>query len=116
MISYRFSSCTSISLEVGGSVRSSSLSLFSSRSTNTSLAASTGVRTGVGKVRARKFGTEIGSLVIPELLPAWLLQLAVSETLFDAVSAGFCLRRANVFALRDFTIPVDGSQTSESTC
>ena len=91
----------------------SSLSLFSSRSTNTSLAASTGVRTGVGKVSARKFGTEIGSLVMPELL-AGLVQLV--SAFFDAVSAGFCLRRASVLALRDFTIPVDGSQTSESTC
>ena len=110
---YRLSSWTSISLEVGGSFRSS-LSLFSSGSTKTSLATSTGVRTGVGKVRARKFGTEIGSLVMPEP-PVALLQLFTSTFLY-VVSGGFCLLRASVFALRDFTMPVDGSTTSESTC
>lgn len=100
-----------MSLDVGGSFRSSSL--FSSGSTKTNLAASTGVRTGVGNVKARKFGTEIGSLVIPE---AVILLVLLTSIVLAVPSDAFCLRRASVLALRDFTIPVEGSTISMSTC
>lgn len=95
-----------MSLVVGGSLLYSS-SVSSSGSMKTSLVASMGVSNGVGDVKARKFGTEIGSRII--------FEEEYGSVVFE-ISGSFCRRLASAFALRDFTIPVVGSTTSTSTC